>query len=429
MFPPLNANLLHLQSDVMGFLNEAQMRFPEAISLASGRPSAAFFDLRSSLEKFDLYVNHQVRTTGKTEAEILSALGQYNRAQGFVNEHMARYLNKDRNIIADAADIVVTVGAQEAMALVLMTMCDPNAHAIAIENPSYIGMSTFAKIAGYDIVPIHSNDDGLDIEELDAKILLAKTQGKPIRLLYTIPDHQNPTGKLMPLGIRHKLIEKAVTHDFYIIEDNAYGNFLYEGDSMPTIKSIDKFNRTIYIESFSKTLFPSLRMAALVAGQTFSYDNKSLSLSDQISKLKGYISLNTPAIDQAIFAGYLIENKYTFKHMTAPKVKDCMLKREAILAALEEHLGAYRNVVSWNKPKGGFFLTLKLPFSILPEDVTTCARDYGVIFCPMSSFYINQDKGHNEIRLAFSNVEPDKIKTAIYQLFLFIKSRINNQTT
>ena len=124
-----------------------------------------------------------------------------------------------------------------------------------------------------------------------------------------------------------------------------------------------------------------------------------------------------------------VENDYTFKELTAPKVKDCLLKRAAILAALDEYLGAYKNVLNWNKPQGGFFLTLKLPFPILPEDVTTCARDYGVIFCPMSSFYINQDKGHNEIRLAFSNVKPDNIKTAIYQLSLFIQSNINNQAT
>jgi len=399
---PLNFNLTNLQSDVMGFLNEAQLRFPDAISLASGRPSADFFDLRAGLKKFDVYVGDQAQKTGQSEEDVLKNLGQYNRAQGFINEHLVSYLKNDRNIIVDEMDVVVTVGAQEAMALVLTAMCHPDKQSIAIENPSYIGMSTYAKITGYNIIPVHANEEGLDIDELEASITKAKIAGKPIRLVYTIPDHQNPTGELMPLSIRKKLIEKAEEHDFYIIEDNAYGNFTYDGESLPTIKSIDPYNRTIYIESFSKTLFPSLRMSVLVAGQKFEYKNKTLSLSDQISKLKGYVTLNTPAIDQAIFAGYLIEEHFSFNKMVEDKVRDCYLKRQAMLDALEEYLGAHKDLVSWNKPKGGFFLSLKLPFDITQEDVAICAGEYGVIFCPMSSFYINQDKGPRFIQSKLS---------------------------
>ena len=428
MRPILNPNLLNMKSDIMGFLNEALLMFPEAISLASGRPSAKYFDLRESLQKFDAYIKYRVEETGKSEAFILSDLGQYNRAQGIINDELAKFLANDEKINVQPDDIVITVGAQEAMMLCLTAICHPDHHTIAIENPSYIGMSVYAKIAGYDIAPIAARTSGLDLEELEEKIAEAKQKGKPIRLVYTIPDYQNPTGNLMPLSARLALLEKAVEHDFYILEDNAYGYFLYEGEKIPCIKSLDKNNRTIYIGSFSKTLFPSLRLAALVAGQQFEYEGDSFSLSSQLSKLKAYVSLNTPSINQAILGGYLRDNDFSLRQFNEAKIEDCRAKRQAILDALEMYLGEYKEVISWTKPMGGFFLTLKVPFKVGEANVIECAKKHKVVFCPMFFFYIDEIGGDQEIRLAFSNLEPVEINTAIKRLSGYILSKIKNKT-
>ncbi len=423
MMPILNPNLLSMKSDVMGFLNEALLRFPEAISLASGRPSAKYFDLRESLEKFDAYVNYRMVETGKSEAFILSDLGQYNRAKGIINAELAKFLAKDEQIHVNPEDIIVTVGAQEAMMLILTTLCHPAHHSIAIENPSYIGMSTYAKIADYEIASIPTTPEGLDLSALEESIAIAKSKGKPIRLLYTIPDYQNPTGNLMPLAARKALLAKAEEHDFYILEDNAYGYFNYEGEKIPSIKSLDEKHRTIYVGSFSKILFPSLRLAVVAAGQSFEFEGKTLALSEQISTTKAYVSLNTPSINQAILGAYLRDNDFSLVQFSEEKVAGCSEKRAAMLAALEKYLGNQAQV-KWRKPAGGFFLTLEVPFKVEEANVIECAEQYKVIFCPMSFFYLDGIGGDHEIRLAFSNLEPAEITTAIERLSKYILSKL-----
>ncbi|MFK8101573.1 MAG: PLP-dependent aminotransferase family protein [Saprospiraceae bacterium] len=423
MMPILNPNLLSMKSDVMGFLNEALLRFPEAISLASGRPSAKYFDLRESLDKFDAYVKYRMAETGESEAFILSDLGQYNRAQGIINGELAKFLAKDEQIKVDPEDIIVTVGAQEAMMLILTTLCHPAHHSIAIENPSYIGMSTYAKIADYEVASIPTTPEGLDLSVLEESIAVAKSNGKPIRLLYTIPDYQNPTGNLMPLAARKALLAKAEEHDFYILEDNAYGYFNYEGEKIPSIKSLDEKNRTIYVGSFSKILFPSLRLAVVAAGQSFEFEGKTLALSKQISTTKAYVSLNTPSINQAILGAYLRDNDFSLVPFSEEKVTGCSEKRAAMLSALEKYLGN-QVAVKWRKPAGGFFLTLEVPFKVEEANVIECAEQYKVIFCPMSFFYLDGIGGDHEIRLAFSNLEPAEITTAIERLAKYILSKL-----
>ena len=423
--PPINSNLLNLKSDVMGFLNEAMIMYPEAISLASGRPSAEYFDLKESLRKVDSFVRYKKSVDFATEEAILSDLGQYNKASGIINEIVAKYLVKDEKIIAKAEDIIITVGAQEAMGLVLNTLCHPDRHTIAIENPSYIGMSAYAGIAGYDIVPVATISTGIDVGDLENKIVLAKRSNKPIRLLYVLPDYQNPTGAVMSVKTRVKLLKMAEKHDFYILEDNAYGCFTYEGDKLPSLKSIDVNSRVVFIGSFSKLLFPSLRLAVLVANQKFSYQEKEISLSEQIAILKGYVTLNTPSINQAILGGYLVDNGFSLKNIVQSKVEGCFERRRAICDALTNYLGKYQNLIKWNVPKGGYFLTLTLPFEINEKSVMECASNYGVIFCPMSFFYINGVGGKNQIRLAFSNLKPEEINIAISRLANYIESKLN----
>ncbi|MFN0217076.1 MAG: PLP-dependent aminotransferase family protein [Saprospiraceae bacterium] len=401
------------------------MNFPQAISLASGRPDAGFFDLQNSLGKLEVFVRQQMAASQQSRDFILEELGQYNKAQGIIAGHLSRLFAKDEGIVADPADIIVTVGAQEAMLLVLHTLCHPDYHTIAVENPTYPGFSLYPKIAGFDLAPVHFRNGNLDLEELEEKIAVANANNKPIRLLYVIPDFQNPSGSCMSLETREVLLENAKKHDFYILEDNAYGYFRYEGEKIPAIKSLDRENRTIYIGSFSKVLFPGIRLAGLVAGQKFQLGNQEVSLSHEMTKLKGYVTLNSPSITQAILGGYLIENDFSFQNLIFPKVEACRIKRDALVAALQEYLGKFKSQITWNVPQGGFFLSLQLPFRVSDADVMECAKRFGVIFCPMSMFYLNGKGGENEIRLAFSHVELSKIKEAVFRLCQFVQSKIN----
>jgi (S)-3,5-dihydroxyphenylglycine transaminase len=252
--------------------------------------------------------------------------------------------------------------------------------------------------------------------------------GKKVKAVYVIPDYQNPTGNSMPVANRHTLLSMAVKHDFYILEDNAYGEFNYQGKFSLSLKALDKDKKVIYMRSFSKTLYPSLRLGAMVADQMVAYGETEVPLSELLTKTKGYITVNTPSVNQAVMGGILIKNNCSLKAMNTEKVAAIKNKRDLLLAALKENLDANRfswaKDISWNIPEGGFFITIRTPFKVDKSDVVLCAEKFRVIFTPMSFFYLNGG-GDQEIRLAFSYVSPEAIAPAISRLADFFKYKLN----
>ncbi|HEY0066235.1 MAG TPA: hypothetical protein VGB46_02695 [Flavisolibacter sp.] len=117
----VNPLLKDIGEDVMGFLNEIQLRYPQAISLASGRPDEEYFGIEDFPEYFNIYVDAVAAAGNKDRRQVLNSLGQYNRAKGIINAEVAKYLRTDEQINARAEDIVITVGTQESMCLAVMT--------------------------------------------------------------------------------------------------------------------------------------------------------------------------------------------------------------------------------------------------------------------------------------------------------------------
>jgi len=149
-------------NNVIGFLNDVQYKFPDAISFVAGQPDENFFDIENHLSKFHTFVNHLAETTGNTERTVINNIGQYNRTKGIVNDILAKYLRNDENIIVTGEDILITVGAQEAFAISVSTICNRNKDVILIEDPSYIGLSSFAKVFNYDIEGVSIDEEGID---------------------------------------------------------------------------------------------------------------------------------------------------------------------------------------------------------------------------------------------------------------------------
>jgi (S)-3,5-dihydroxyphenylglycine transaminase len=427
----LNQNLGKGFNNVIGFLNDIQYKFPEAISFVAGQPDEQFFEIEDHVKKLDTFVNYQAQKTGRSRVNTLNKIHQYNKTKGIVNDIVAKYLANDENILLKEEDILMTVGAQEAFAIIVSTICNRDNDVILVEDPSYIGLSSFAKVFNYNIAGIRTDEEGIDLLALKSKLLELNSAGKRVKLLYVIPDYQNPSGSCMPIGSRLKLLEMAQKYNFLIIEDTVYNSFTYSQKKNPTLKSLDKFNKVIYVGSFSKSLFPGLRLGLIAADQKLENEaGEVVSLIDEMCKVKAQLTNNTSSISQAILGGVLLDLNYSLSEWSKPKFESYKEKQLAMMKALDKYIKAHQKdwarAISWNKPEGGFFIKMTVPFSVDTDSVLESAGLHNVIFCPMRNFYLDKG-GENEIRLTFSNLSLEKIESGVRQLAAFLKSKIKGR--
>ncbi len=414
---------------VMNFLNEIVEAYPRAVSFAPGRPPEHLFDVEGALAAIPRYVEHVARETGAAPADVLRGLGQYDRTAGRIGPLLARYLATDEGIRVAPEAIVVTNGAQEAMSIVLMTMLDPGRDTLLVSDPAYIGVTGAASILGIPLQPVPTGDDGLDLDALVACVADVRAAGRVPRALYDIPDFHNPLGVTTPLEVRHRLLELAHEHALLVIEDNPYGTFAYEGERLPTLKSLDRRHDVVYIGTFSKTLLPGLRLGYVVADQPVAGAPANTLLAHELSKVKSMVSVTTSPLLQAIVAGTLIERDFSLLEANRERVAHYRANRDHMLAALEHYFGRDELLaarVTWNRPSGGFFLTVTLPFPFDDDCLRTCAERYGVICCPMTYFSLAPGR-ERQIRLSFSYVTHDEIDAGIRSLHRFVRDRVARQ--
>jgi (S)-3,5-dihydroxyphenylglycine transaminase len=408
---------------VMNFLNEVVLAYPTAISFAPGRPVESLFNVESSVREIQRYVDHRAEQTGRASSKIYESLGQYGKTKGIIGDLIARQLAADENITIDPESILVTSGAQEAMTIALLGLFQPGHDVLLASEPNYIGITGMAAILGIEVYPVPGGDDGTDPEELERAVQALRAAGKHPKAFYDIPDFHNPLGSCMPLAARRRLLEIARDHHLLIIEDNAYGMFRYEGDRLPSLRSLDTDGVVIYVGTFSKTLFPGLRVGYLAA--------TGPELADELSKVKSLTTVNTSPILQAIAGGILLESNCSLARLCSSKVVFYRQNRDQMVNALERTFGAHttlRSRVRWNRPAGGFFLTMTLPFDFDEESLRRCARDYGVIVCPMAFFSRSQER-RQQIRLSFSYVSPAEIDEGIARLFTFVSAAASTSSS
>jgi len=424
----LNENIGENFDNVIGFLNDIQFKFPNAIGFVAGQPDETYFEIESQLSKFDLFINHVVSRTGMDRLKVINGIGQYNKTKGIINDILAEYMKTDENIILKEEDIMVTVGAQEAFAVILSTICDRKSDVVLVEDPSYIGVSSFAKVFDFNIAGVETDAEGINLEALKSKIIKINGRGKKVKLLYVIPDYQNPSGSCMPIGNRLALLELAEQYNFLIIEDSVYNSFTYAQKRNPTLKSFDKNKRVIFVGSFSKSLFPGLRLGFIGADQKVENGiGQPVSLINQMAKVKGLITNNTPTINQAILGGVLLDQNYSLQKWSKPKNESYKAKRNRMLDSLNTYIGAFSGRwakgIFWNEPDGGFFIKMTVPVEVTFDRVYECAKNFHVILCPMRYFYLGKG-GEYELRLTFSNLSLEAIDKGVKQLAAYFKSVI-----
>jgi len=412
----------------MNFLNEVVSRYPDAISFAPGRPSEALFSVERALAARERFVRHQAEARGVTEERMLASLGQYGRTKGLIHEQIAAQLALDEDIRVAPESIVVTNGCQEAMSILLAGLFDPARDVLLTVDPTYIGITGMATILGVPLMPVRSDERGITIPGVERAIAETRRAGKRPRACYVIPDFNNPLGTSLDVETRSRLLELAAAEGMLLFEDNPYGMFSYDEAPAPTLKSLDREGVVVYLGTFSKTLFPGLRVGYLVADQTV--EPRGGLLADELSKVKSLNTVNTSPLMQAVVGGLLLEHGGSLREIVAQKLDLYRANRDRMLGRLEEVFGAPGEVpdaVRWNRPGGGFFLTVDLPFAFDDDCVHRCAHCYGVVCCPMSLFSLAGGR-EAQIRLSFSYVTPEEIDEGVERLGRFVRDHCGGAT-
>ncbi|BBG24612.1 aminotransferase-like domain-containing protein [Sulfuracidifex tepidarius] len=373
----------------------------EVISLAGGLPDPTTFPAEDIRRIADDVIKEE-------SAQAL----QYSTTSGVLSfKKELVNLSKMRGISSISEDnIFVTVGSQEALFMIFNIFIDKGDY-VAVENPSYLAALNILRarqpnFIGIDVDP----KNGTNLDQLETKLRQMKQENKKIKMFYVIPTAQNPAGTTMKLEDRKRLLELASQYDFIIMEDDAYGFLVFEGDSPAPLKALDKEGRVIYTSTFSKILSPGLRLGWVVAE------------TDVIKEMEIYkqnVDLHTPTLSQyiareAIKRGVIMNN--------LPKVKNTYIeKRNVMLQAIEEN---FPKEAKWSRPVGGMFVFAWLPKGIDTTKMLEKSMANGVAYVPGSSFYYDYS-GKNTMRLNFSYPSKEQLRRGIETLGKVIKEELS----
>lgn len=417
----LHASLSDPVLDTMNFLNEVTSRHPEAISFAPGRPYDGFFDVEEIFTHIRRYLEY-LEASGTSPAGIRDALFQYGPAGGRIRELIAESLRQDEGIDAAPESIVVTVGCQEAMFLAVRVLVARPEDVLLVSSPCYVGITGAAAVLGVELTAVAEGNDGFRCADLETMVQAERAKGRNPRAFYVTPDHSNPSGLTMSLPTRYELLDLAAALGILILEDSPY-RLVSPGRQLPTLKSLDRHRTVVHLGSFSKTLFPGARVGFAVADQVVvDGAGKSNLLADELTKVKSMVTVNTSPISQAVVAGMLLSANC---HASDLNVKTPVYYGEAmrsVLRQLDACLPPARRAeldVSWNEPKGGFFLAVNVPFRADAAALARSAQDFGVIWTPMSYFH-PEGGGDRSIRLSTSYLTADDIAEGVARFARFV---------
>jgi (S)-3,5-dihydroxyphenylglycine transaminase len=401
----------------MNFLNEVAGRYPDAISLAAGRPYDGFYSVEDVSRYYQSYVDH-LRAGGATEAQLRGLLLQYGRTNGQLGELIARMLEVDEDIAVPAESVMVTAGAQEGMIIALRALCaGPDDVVLAVE-PCYVGFTGAARILGVDVVPVPEAPGGVDPDTVATVAQRARAAGKRPRALYLVPNFSNPSGVSLSEQVRLRLLEVAAEQDLLLLEDDPYGLFGLDDEPRPTLKSLDVEGRVLYLGSFAKSVFPGARVGFLVADQTVVAEGGRTLLAEEMSVVKSMLTVNTSPIAQAVIGGVLVESDCSLRAANRDKLAFYRENLRTMLAALEEHFPGPRHPVTWNVPSGGFFAVVDVPFEADERMLEVSAEQFGVLWTPMSFFYTAG--GTRSLRLSCSYLDAEQIAEGVRRLSLLV---------
>ncbi|HEY8153123.1 MAG TPA: PLP-dependent aminotransferase family protein [Myxococcota bacterium] len=379
------------------FARRARALAPARGLLAASGPDAPRFDFRPGLvDTGNLPGPALRRAFSLALGKGLRALAEERDPRGHrpLREAIARSLVA-RGIACGADDVLVTSGAQQAIDLVARVLVDPG-DTVVMEQPGYFGAALAFAACEAHLLGVPVDAEGLRTDEL-ARILRARR----VKLLYTTPAVQSPTGVSLSEPRRRHLLELADEYQLPLLEDDYDSELRSGGPPVPALKTADSAGRAIYVGTFSKALFPGLRVGYLVAAPP---------LLTQLAITRAAADLGGDVVTQAALAELLASGGLE-RHVRRVR-KALAARREALLAALAEQMPEGTRVAP---PAGGSTLWLTLPEAADPEAVHAGARAAGIAYTP-GRFFTIDGSAATSLCLGFSRLAPSEIEPAVAQL-------------
>jgi 2-aminoadipate transaminase len=325
---------------------------------------------------------------------------QYAPSEGIAStrDTFGELLLQREGIRPGPGELMVTSGGIDAITLLAKSLVDP-ADVVALEEPSYLGaVSGFAGF-GATLRGVPMDDDGLDVDAFAAML----AAGPVPKLLYTIPEHQNPSGRTQTLARREALVGLCRRYGVLIVEDVAYRELSFDGFRHPSLWALDP-GITVQIGTFSKTIFPGVRLgwaagpAEVIAQMAVAKQN-----SDQCAGALGQRMVEE-FIREGLFDAQLARERALYRR-----------RGEATVRALDAFMPAG---VTWTQPTGGFFTWLRVP-GVDTTALATKAREHNVAFVPGATFFPEHEE-HEYLRLSFSRITEPDIHEGLHRLALAI---------
>jgi len=362
---------------------------PEIVSLAGGMPNLSALPM----EMMGTLVEKLVKENGQ---EAL----QYGSGQGHpkLREQILDVMALE-GIRANADDVVVTTGSQQALDLISRIFIDPGDVVLA-EAPSYVGaLGTFQQYQA-QVVHIALDDHGLIPEALREAIRTVRFSGRKIKFLYLIPNYQNPSGVLLSADRRTEILEICRNEKIFIVEDNPYGLLGFDRPSPNAMRAEDSEN-VIYLGSFSKTICPGFRIGWALVPQAL---KEKLVIASESSIL-------CPSnFSQLSISSYLSDQPW--RDQIAAFTKLYKVRRDAMLETLEKH---FPKEATWTKPGGGFYVWVTLPPEIDTKAMVPKAIVAKVAYVPGNAFYAD-GFGSWQMRLSYCHPTPERIREGVKSL-------------
>lgn len=358
---------------------------PEVVSLSAGNPSPDAFPAKAIAEiSEDVLKNNPISVL------------QYSVSEGYtpLRQHLRDYMKREHNTGSENDDIIITTGAQQIMDLCSKALLNEG-DVVICEAPSFIGSLNTFRSYNAKLVGVTVESDGMNIEELE-NALITNPNAK---IIYTIPNFQNPSGVTTCLEKRKKIYELAKKYGVLILEDNPYGDLRYSGENIPNIKSLDTDGIVIYAGSFSKVISPGMRVAYCIAPKP---------VFQKLVVCKQGNDVHTNIWSQYVCDEFI--TKYDFNAHLAKLRSIYTKKADFCMALLDKYC---KPAITYNRIDGGLFIWCDLPQSINMQDFCKKAIEHKVCVVPGNAFLTDESDPCNSFRINFSTPTDEQLEKGI----------------
>lgn len=372
---------------------------PDVISFAGGLPAPELFPIKQFAQACQEVLAHD------GEAAL-----QYSVTEGYppLRQWVCEYLERTNKIRCTPEQVLIISGSQQGLDLIGKTLLDPG-DSVIIENPAYLGAIQAFDAYQAQYINVATDDEGVITEDLVRVLREAKRKPK---LLYLVPNFQNPSGITLSLRRRKAVIEIAAEHGVPIYEDDPYGRLRYSGEFLPSLTALSNSRNCIYMSTVSKTIAPGMRVAWLVIPER--------EVFEKVVPAKQAADLHTSSFTQRAVYAYT-RMPGVFENHIAEMLPVYARRRDLMLESLERYMPAGS---SWTRPDGGLFLWARMPEGVDTEELLELASRSKVAFVPGRPFWVNKDV-RNTMRLNFSNASDDMIVEGIKRLGTAVRAYLD----